>query len=68
MSRRVAIAATFPAEPNLMKRLLFFLTMVVAAAPVLAATRCGNRLVDEGDRDFRVRERCGEPFWSESWL
>lgn len=51
-----------------MKRLLFFLMMLAAAVPVLAATRCGNRLVDEGDRDFRVRERCGEPFWSESWL
>lgn len=32
------------------------------------ALRCGNRVVDEGDRDFQVRKRCGEPFWSESWF
>lgn len=32
------------------------------------ALRCGNRVVDEGDRDFQVRERCGEPFWTESWF
>ena len=38
------------------------------AGPVHAAMRCGNRLVNEGDRVFQVRERCGEPFWSESWL
>jgi hypothetical protein len=36
--------------------------------PVHAAMRCGNRLVNEGDRAFQVRDRCGEPFWSESWL
>lgn len=28
------------------------------------AMRCGNRLVTTGDYDFQVRERCGEPYWS----
>jgi hypothetical protein len=38
------------------------------AGPAEAAVRCDNRLVDAGDREFQVRERCGEPFWTESWL
>jgi hypothetical protein len=29
------------------------------------ALRCGTRVVDEGDRDFAVRERCGEPYYTE---
>ena len=27
--------------------------------------RCGTRLVTDGMEDFRVRERCGEPFWTD---
>jgi hypothetical protein len=29
------------------------------------ALRCGNRLVSNGDLDFQVRERCGNPYWIE---
>jgi hypothetical protein len=29
------------------------------------ALRCGTRVVTEGDRDFAVRERCGEPYFTE---
>lgn len=43
------------------------LLAVSLSAPAAAAVRCGNRLVDAGDREFQVRERCGEPFWTESW-
>lgn len=51
-----------------MTRLLAVLLLLAAgAAPAEAALRCGNRLVNEGDRDFQVRERCGEPFWIDEW-
>lgn len=51
-----------------MKHLSVFAVLLVAVAlPADAALRCGNRLVDEGDREFQVRERCGEPFWIEDW-
>lgn len=43
------------------------LLLAASAAPAEAALRCGNRLVDEGDREFQVRERCGEPFWVDEW-
>ena len=29
--------------------------------------RCGSRLVGEGSQDFQVRERCGEPFWTDTY-
>lgn len=31
------------------------------------ALRCGNRIVTTGDHEFQVRERCGEPFWTNSF-
>ncbi len=37
---------------------------VLAAANPAEAMRCGNRLVATGDYEFQVRERCGEPYWS----
>lgn len=42
------------------------LLALLASAPV-AAMRCGNRLVSDGAQDFQVRERCGDPFWSDRW-
>lgn len=39
---------------------LFF----VAAAPA-HALRCGERLVNVGDLDVQVRDRCGDPYWTE---
>ena len=35
------------------------------ASPSAQALRCGNRLVSDGERAFSVRERCGDPYWSE---
>ncbi|MEO5624775.1 MAG: DUF2845 domain-containing protein [Dokdonella sp.] len=29
--------------------------------------RCGNRLATEGDQDFQVRDRCGDPFWTDRY-
>jgi hypothetical protein len=52
-----------------MKRLLLLLSLVV---PLLLshaawALRCGTRVVMQGDQDFQVRERCGEPFFEDSY-
>ncbi len=44
---------------------LAFLALL-ASAPA-TAMRCGNRLVSDGAQDFQVRERCGEPFWSDRY-
>jgi len=41
---------------------LLAIVLLVAAGDALAL-RCGSRLVDTGDYDFQVRERCGEPYW-----
>lgn len=45
-----------------MKRLALFCVLSLLTAPALAL-RCGTRVVSDGDRDFAVRERCGEPFY-----
>ncbi len=29
--------------------------------------RCGTNLVTNGQQDFQVRERCGEPFWTDRY-
>lgn len=38
---------------------------LLLASPAAHALRCGTRLVVDGDRDYQVRERCGDPYWSE---
>jgi hypothetical protein len=48
------------------------LLLLLFAVPLLLphaawALRCGNRLVMQGDHDFQVRERCGEPFFEDSY-
>lgn len=45
-----------------MKRLVLLCLLLLLAAPA-SALRCGTRVVADGDRDFTVRERCGEPFY-----
>ena len=47
---------------------IFMAVVLLLASPAALAMRCGNRVVADGARDFQVRERCGKPFWSESWL
>ena len=39
--------------------------LLLIAATHAHAMRCGNRLVNPGDLDIQVRDRCGEPYWSE---
>lgn len=47
--------------------LLIALSLLLATSSAFAL-RCGNRVISNGDRDFQVSERCGEPFWTESWI
>lgn len=42
--------------------------LLVLASPAAHALRCGNRVVSDGDRDFQVIQRCGDPYWSETWI
>lgn len=48
-------------------RFLSAVLLLISSVSADAALRCGNRIVNEGDRDFAVRDRCGEPFWSDSY-
>ena len=40
---------------------------LLLASPAALALRCGSRVLADDARDFQVRERCGDPFWSETW-
>jgi len=46
-----------------MKRLALLCLLLPFLAAPAHALRCGTRVVTDGDRDFAVRERCGEPFY-----
>lgn len=47
---------------------LLALSAILLAVSVPAhALRCGGRIVSDGDRDFQVSARCGEPFWTDSY-
>ena len=48
-----------------MRRHVFLILALLLASPSAFAMRCGTRLVTDGMEDFRVRERCGEPFWTD---
>jgi hypothetical protein len=43
------------------------LLLLLFAAPSAFAMRCGNSLITQGMRDFQVRQRCGEPFWTDGY-
>lgn len=40
----------------------------LASAPSAFALRCDSRLVQTGDADFQVRERCGAPYWIDRFV
>jgi hypothetical protein len=50
-----------------MHRYGFLILVLLLASPSAFAMRCGNRIVDVGAQDFQVRERCGEPFWTDHY-
>jgi Protein of unknown function (DUF2845) len=43
------------------------LAALMFASSAAHALRCGNSLVKSGAQDFQVRERCGEPFWTDRY-
>lgn len=50
-----------------MSRHALLILAMLLLSPSAFAMRCGTRLVTEGLEDFRVRERCGEPFWTDHY-
>lgn len=52
---------------GLMRRTALLILVLLLASPHAFAMRCGNRLVTEGDQDFQVRDRCGDPFWTDRY-
>ena len=50
-----------------MRRHLLPILVLLLASPGVFAMRCGNRLVGDGTQDFQVRDRCGEPFWTDRY-
>jgi hypothetical protein len=54
-------------DTHSMTRSLLPLLALLLATPAAHAMRCGNRLVSDGAQDFQVRERCGEPFWTDRY-
>lgn len=47
--------------------LLAALALVLGAAGDLFAFRCGNELVEKGDRKIEVLKKCGEPASVDEW-
>ncbi|MDR2011532.1 MAG: DUF2845 domain-containing protein [Rhodanobacter sp.] len=50
-----------------MLRYLLPLLLLIFATPDAFAMRCGSRIIGEGAQDFQVRDRCGHPFWTDSY-
>ena len=50
-----------------MRRYLLLAFALLFASPYAFALRCGNLLVNREMQDFQVRDRCGDPFWTESY-
>ncbi|MEO6688748.1 MAG: DUF2845 domain-containing protein [Dokdonella sp.] len=50
-----------------MRRTACLILVLLLASPYAFAMRCGSRLASEGDQDFQVRDRCGDPFWTDRY-
>ena len=50
-----------------MTRILIAMFFLALASTSAHAMRCGNQLVTAGSQDFQVRQRCGEPFWTDRY-
>jgi hypothetical protein len=51
---------------GLMRRHLLPIILLLAS-PCAFAMRCGDRVIGNNAQDFQVRERCGEPFWTDTY-
>ena len=50
-----------------MCRFLLLILALLLASQDAFAMRCGNRIISDGTQDFQVRDRCGEPFWTDRY-
>jgi hypothetical protein len=51
----------------MLARYLSPILLLALFAPAAHAMRCGSNLVTEGAQDFQVRQRCGDPFWTDRY-
>ncbi len=51
-----------------MHRCLLLAFVLLFASPYAFALRCGNQLVNREMQDLQVRDRCGDPFWTENYI
>jgi len=49
-------------------RILLLAILLLLVSPSAYALRCGTRIVTEGTQDFQVRDRCGEPFYADTYF
>lgn len=47
--------------------LLIAITLWLATAQSAFALRCGQSIITMGDKQFEVLQKCGEPFFADSW-
>src|SRR3954470_10925268 len=52
---------------SMIRRYALLVILLLLASPAAFAMRCGSRIVDVGTQDFQVRERCGEPFYTDTY-
>lgn len=50
----------------MLRNFLLALAMLMVSAPAFAL-RCGSDIVSEGAQDFQVRNRCGDPFYTDAY-
>ena len=50
-----------------MSRNVFLAIVFLLVSPSAFALRCGTNLVTEGTQDFQVRDRCGDPFYADTY-
>ncbi len=51
----------------MIRRYAFLAILLLLASPAAFAMRCGSRIVNVGTQDFQVRDRCGEPFYADTY-
>lgn len=64
---RFAVDGSVPANGVCMKRHVLLVLVLLLASPSAFALRCGNNLVNGGQQDFQVRQRCGDPFYTDRY-
>jgi len=50
------------------RKTVVLVLLLLFASPSALALRCGTRIVSEGAQDFQVRDRCGEPFYADTYI